>query len=323
MRLQFLEQWRREGLISDTSYEKGRSGNAEQLFSLHWELRTILYLGVILLSGALGILVYKNIDTIGHQSILALLAAVSGGCFWYCRKRKLPFSWDKVPSSGSFSDYALLLGCLTFVTFIGYLQFQYQAFGSTYDMATFIPMIVLFFCAYYFDHLGVLSLGITNLATWAGIAITPARILQDNDFRETRLIYTGMLLGLLLIGMAWLSDKGKRKAHFDFTYNNFGVHMLCIAVLAAVFVFDSQFLLWVLILCIITWLIAYRAIQQRSFYFLLISILYAYVGVSYTIVRLADGRDVIYFYLLYFICSAFGIIRLLMYFNKKLKHDRV
>ena len=43
-------------------------------------------------------------------------------------------------------------------------------------------MVVLFFTAYYFDHIGVLSMAIVNLAAWLGLAVTPMEILRENDF---------------------------------------------------------------------------------------------------------------------------------------------
>ena len=120
-------------------------------------------------------------------------------CFAFKRPRdsfgKLPFSLQKTVSPSVFFDYILLLGCLTFISFVGYIQFQYQVFGNRFGLATFIPMVVLFFSAYYFDQVGVLSLAITNLAAWAGIAATPLKILQSSDFSSTNIIITGLLLG--------------------------------------------------------------------------------------------------------------------------------
>ena len=52
-------------------------------FSLHWELKSLLYLGVILLNIGLGFLVYQNIDTIGHAALIALIGAISAVCFFY------------------------------------------------------------------------------------------------------------------------------------------------------------------------------------------------------------------------------------------------
>ena len=91
-----FEKLHAQGLISDGSLEKVKASAKNKLFSLHWELRTILYLGVLLLSGGLGILVYKNIDTIGHTAILMFIALVCAGGFWYCFKTKLPFSTGRV-----------------------------------------------------------------------------------------------------------------------------------------------------------------------------------------------------------------------------------
>ena len=180
MRIPIFEQLHREGLLSEASLNKIRIDEGTRLFSIHWEVKTLLYIGVLLLTGGIGILIYKNIDTIGHTVILALIGAVCAGCFVYCERKKLPFSFARVPAPNAYFDYILLLGCLTLLTFITYLQVQYTAFGEAYGLATFIPMVLLFFCAYYFDHLGVLSLAITNLAAWMGVAITPLNIFNAN-----------------------------------------------------------------------------------------------------------------------------------------------
>src|SRR5664279_4783741 len=125
MDIHTFKQLHREGLLSDDSLQKVEAVKKTRLFSLHWELKTLLYLGVTLISTGLGILIYKNIDTIGHQVILAAIALITIGCFYYCRRFALPFSWRKVPAPNAFFDYILLLGCLTMITFIVYLQYAY------------------------------------------------------------------------------------------------------------------------------------------------------------------------------------------------------
>ena len=72
-------------------------------------------------------------------------------------------------------------------------------------------MLLLFIVAYYFDHLGVLSLAITNLAAWVGITATPTRILKHNDFNSERTIYSALVLGIVLIAVALLSVTKKVK----------------------------------------------------------------------------------------------------------------
>src|SRR6201986_4381710 len=119
-----------EGLISDESFSKIKLNQEEQkLFSVHWEIKTLLYLGVLLLTTGLGILIYENIDTIGHQFVLMLIGAICVGCFIYCFRFKLPYSTEKVRSPNAAFDYVLLLGSISFLTFVGYLQFEYKVFG--------------------------------------------------------------------------------------------------------------------------------------------------------------------------------------------------
>ena len=329
MDLELFEKLQAGGLISGDSLQKVKAVEDRRLFSLHWELKTLLYLGVVLLSGGLGILVYKNIDTIGHQTIRIFIALVAAGCFYYCIRIKRPFSRYKVMAPNPFFDYILLLGCLAFVTLIGYLQFQYATFGTAYGLATFIPMLVLFISAYFFDHIGILSLAITNMAAWAGIAVTPLRILKENDFGDERLIYTGLALGLILVLAGLASERSNFKKHFAFTYTNFGIHLLFISGLAGLFLQGPFYICWFLLLLGIAAYFYRVALKRSSFYFLLLVVLYGYIAVSYVVVHLlAQMRDTdlgpIYAGCLYFIVSAIGVVRVLMILNRKMKtHDSV
>ncbi|WP_212006235.1 DUF2157 domain-containing protein [Chitinophaga sp. HK235] len=323
MNIDTFSKLQKEGLISEEEMQRITTAENNRLFSLHWEIKTILYLGVLLLSGGLGILVYKNIDTIGHQVILLFIALVCIGSYVYCFKHRPPFSHEKTVSPNTFYDYALLLGSLTFVTFIGYLQFQYTAFGTAYGLATFIPLVVLFFTAYYFDHLGILSMAITNLAAWAGIAITPMQILSKNDFSNQTLIYTGIALGAALVLLAELSARRNFKSHFAFTYNNFGVNIFFISALAAMCIFDSPiYMLWFLLIAGAGYRCYTWAFRDRSFYFALLSVLYMYFGLSILIFRLLfsiRNDDGFILALFYTICSAIAVILLLINLNKKIK----
>ena len=323
MNVHLFEQLYKEGLISDSSFQKVKQKADSGLFSLHWELKTILYLGILLLTGGLGILIYKNIDTIGHQVILAAIGLLCIGCFFYCERKKLPFATTKVPAPNSFFDYILLLGCLTLLTFITYLQVQYTAFGNAYGLATFIPMVILFFCAYYFDHLGVLSMAITNLAAWMGVAITPLNIFNANNFENAEIIFAGLLLGVALNVIAWGSKNKNIKAHFWFTYTNFGMNILFIACLAGMFHFDNLYLLWILPLAGTVYYFYKRSLATSSFYLLLMLTIYGYIGISYVVIRfLSDvihDLGAIYLGLMYFIVSGTGMIMFLIRMNKKLK----
>jgi hypothetical protein len=186
-------------------------------------------------------------------------------------------------------------------------------------------MVILFGVAYYFDHLGVLSLAVTNLAAWAGITVAPMEILEGNDFRNDTLIYTGLTLGLSLLLAADTSRRRKIKAHFEWLYLNFGAHLLFISLLAGLFHFRPLYMVWFLAIALVSYG-AYRyAITKRSYYLLVITLLYFYIAISYVVLDIVSkiSRDIegIYLGLFYVICSGIALVRVLIHYNKKLKAD--
>jgi len=313
-----------ENLIDEQELKKIEL-QKEQPVSVHWDLRTLLYLGIVLVTTAVGILIYKNIDTLGHETLLIIIAAICVICFIYCFKNSKGYSNKKIESSNIWFDYVLLLGCLLLLTFIGYIQFQYNFFGNRWGLAAFVPMVFLFISAYYFDHLGVLSLAITNLATWIGISVTPLRILKDNDFNELHIIYAGLGLGVLLVAVSFVIQYKNIKAHFAFTYKNFGIHILFISLLAFMIYFNNTYLLWFILFAGISFLFFKNALKENSFYFLVVTLLYAYVGLSYVVIELLSlsGYDMgpIYLIIIYFIISGIVLIRLFIHYNKILKKN--
>ncbi|MFD1257573.1 DUF2157 domain-containing protein [Mucilaginibacter terrae] len=320
----FYRQLYADGFISNTSFAQIKQQKSNPLFSVHWEIKTIIYLGILLLTGGIGILVYKNIDTIGHQVILLFIALLSGGCISYCFKHKKPFSTAKVQTPNTFFDYVLLLGTISLVTFVGYIQYQYNVFGNNYGMATFIPMLALFYIAYSFDHVGILNMAIANLGVWMGVTVTPKQLLSAGNFNSQSIIGTYLSFGLLLLLFAWLSQKLIIKKHFKFSYQHYGIHVSFVSLLAGYFFnYESAAsMLWLLGLFVLATALYYDAFKEKSFYFLLLAVLYSYFAVSCILVRgLVALNDIGAYYLLfmYFIGSAIGLIFLLIHLNKKIK----
>jgi len=82
-----------KNIISEEQATQVKTSDLTQPFSIHWELRLLLYLGIMLLSTGLGFVIYENIDTIGHNILIALVALVCVGCFYYAFNHRKPFSW--------------------------------------------------------------------------------------------------------------------------------------------------------------------------------------------------------------------------------------
>ncbi len=314
------------------SSQTDKSGQPAR-FSLYWELKVLLYLGILLLNSGLGILIYKHVNTIGHEAIIGLIFALSAGCFYYCFMHGLPFSKLRVKTESPLFDYVLLLGCLSFLTFVGYLQKEYAVFGNGYRLAIFIPMLVLFFMSYRFDHLGVLSMAITNLGVWLGVTVTSINWLIHKDYESygvsyekgmPNYIYLG--LGLLLIGLGYLSARFDFKKHFRFTYQHFGVHMAFIALLSGYFAHfdDGIAILWSLGVFALSAFLYFDSLKHRSFYFIILAFLYCYVALGALILKAFSnlkGDGLLFMGLFYFIVSAFLLIRILIGINRKIKSD--
>lgn len=298
-----------------SEYEK------QKPFSLHYELRTVLYLGITLLTGGLGVLIYQNLDTIGHGVIVALIALITLACFGFVFWKRQPFTWEEAKNAHTFADFALLLGCTSFLILEGYLQFQYDLFGTKYGLVTILPAILFFFSAYIFDHRGVLSMAITAFASWVGVSIAPLSVLSQNDFSAPHFINTAIVLGLGLSATGLVSEYKNLKKHFSFTYLLLGSNLTLIAALTGMF---SQ-LLWfiyafiTLILCVGLFLYARKT---QSYIFLLMGTIYGYIALTYILFKLVfsvDNELVYSLAMYYFLLSGVGVIMFLLNIKKILK----
>jgi hypothetical protein len=310
------------GIINQAQRDTINEYERTKPMSVHWELRTILYLGILLFTSGIGILIYKNIDTIGHQAILALVLLSCGGCFYYAHKNNLPYTHEEAKHTSPLFHYVVLLGCLLFGVFVGYLQYQYSVFGTHYGLATLVPTLIFFTAAYWFDNKSVLSLGISGLAAWAGLTVTPLQLLQQNNFSTTTIVFTGITLGLLMALMGYMSEHKHIKKHFAFSYHNFAINLLCIATLGALFSMEFK-LVSLFVLCgVCTYYIKY-AIASQSFLFLLLGIVYSYIGITYVLftVVLANAVDIALVTLapMYIMLSCFGIVQFFLKYKRILK----
>lgn len=310
-----------DGVLNEQEGAAVDAFEREKPMSVHWELKTILYLGILLLVSGIGILVYLNIDTIGHQAIIAAISLSAGFCFYYGFKHKLPFTTAQVTYESSLFDYVVLLGCLLLGVLIGYLQFQYSIFGLHYGLATIVPTLVYFAAAYMFDHKGILSLGITGFAAWAGISATPMHLLSENNFNDLDIILSAVGVGLILAGFSKFAEVKDIKKHFGFTYNNFAANILFIATLAALFDQEYKVISFIFLAGVCFYYLRY-AIAQQSFLFLLLSVLYGYIGLTYAFFSVLINMANTFSFILgmfFVLASCAGIILFFIYYKRILK----
>lgn len=99
-----------KGFITEDQYKKIDLITSGQLVSVFYELRSMLYLGVMLFTTGVGILLYQNIGEIGHIVSIITLIILTLVCFGYAFKHALPYTNEQVKSPNVYYDYIVLLG---------------------------------------------------------------------------------------------------------------------------------------------------------------------------------------------------------------------
>jgi hypothetical protein len=314
--------------ITEEQFEAIREYRSLHLFSVHNELKFLLYLSILMFTSGIGILIYQNIDTIGHTAILGLLLLVTLTCFYFCFKNHEGFKKEEVPFPNPLYDYLVLTAVILSCTFVGYLQFQYQTFGTHYGLATLVPTIISLFCAYYFDNKSVLSIGITGMAAYLGLSVDPKYVFENEMIDNTYLSYIGLAFGLTLLLWVLYATKINLKKHFNLVYLTFSLHLVSIACI--VNLFEDYWLAFGLILGIAAYYFYNLSFQIRSISLFIFTVLYGYIGMNilfFKILETLQTDDFIYVFFFttpfYFIGSIIGFIKLIKHFNKKTTDDSI
>jgi hypothetical protein len=316
-----------KNLITENQYQEIKTYRNLNIFSLNAELKFFLYLSVLLFTSGIGVLIYKNIDTIGHIAILSILFILICVCFYYCFKNSKGFQKEETVFEHPVLEYLVLAGNILTCIFIGYLQFQYEAFGTHYGLATLIPTVVSFCCAYYFDNKSVLTIAITGLAAYIGLSVTPQDLLNNNNFyADQSLSYSAIMLGVLLILWTVYSSRIQLKTHFNIIYLIFALHIISIATISNLINdYTGIWLLFAFILAALSFYFYKISHELRAISLYVFMIVYAYVGFNIILFRIFESVDfsdiwMLFVFMLpaYFIGSIVLFIKLIKKFNKEI-----
>ena len=283
-----------------------------ELFSVHWELRLLLYAGILTLTTGLGLLIAKYFASIGHLALLAAIALGCAGCFAYCLRRGGGFSAQLVPASDTAYDYVLLLGCLLLGTLQGYLELRYQVLARHWNWWLLGSGLCYLFCAHYFDNRLVLSLALSTLGAWLGVKTS----LLAGGRWEAALRGNAIGFGSAVVVAGAAQVRLGWKRHFLPVHLHLGVNILLAALVSGI---DSRttgpfYLAGLLAVGAGCTLYAQRA---RRFAFLLYAVLYGYLGI--TLFALQHRRWRTEGVLLYFLLTAAALVAALVVFHRRFR----
>lgn len=273
-----------KGFLTEEQFRKIDLVSSGKLVSVYYELQSLLYLGVMMFTTGVGILIYNNIGELGHILSIIALSILTVGCFWYVFRKALPYTNAQVKSPSHYYDYIVLLGSLLCVSVQGYLQFQFGILNENLGISTLVTSCFFFYVAYRFDHAGVLSLAITALASFWGITASPRKWYSADFFSGSDLYLTAIVFGTTLAAAAVGLDKKQVKQHFTFTYLNFSLIIFFIGAVAGLFSSD-RYGIYVLVIYVGCAFAYFAARWKGSFLFLLYAFLAAYIGTTYFLAK--------------------------------------
>ena len=285
---------------------------SRELFSVHWELRLLLYAGILLLTTGLGLLIAKHFASIGHLALLAAIALGCAGCFAYCFRRGGGFSAERLPTPNAGYDYVLFLGCLLLGTLQGYLEIHYQLLARHWSWWLLVSGLCYLLCAHYFDNRLVLTLALSTLGAWLGVQTS----LLGGALWDVILRGNGLIFGALVVAAGVAQHRLGWKRHFLPVHLHLGVNLLLAALLAGV---DSrpQGLYSLAGLLLVGGGSALYAQQSRSFAFLLYTVLYGYLGLAIFILP-RTGWDLTGI-LTYLLVTAAALVSALVAFHRRFR----
>lgn len=296
------------GLLTQAQHDQVEEIASRRIVSVFYDLRMLLYAGVLLFSTGVGILIYKNIGEVGHLVAIGTLILLTAGCFIFAFRKGPAWSKDLVESPIPYFDYVLLLGCLLFISVQGYLQFRFDLLTDNLGISTLISSVLFIYAAYRFDHLGVLSLGITALASFFSITISPKKWYSGDFFDGPHVYLTAVIFGVALAGMALALDRKSIKPHFTFTYLNFTLLIYFIAALSGIMDNEEMDVLYIPLIYLGVAFAYFTARRRKSFLFLLYAFIAGYIATTYLLAQTSFMREVLPLWYYYAIISCGGFV---------------
>jgi hypothetical protein len=259
-----------------------------ELVSVHWELRMLLYMGVLLLTGGVGVLVAENLDRIGPVAIAAGIGlAAAAALFWVWRVAP-PFSWQEVRSPNLSFDYILLLGVLLAAADLAYIEVQFTPLGANWTWHLLIVALLTGLAAFRFDSRIVFSLSLSTFAAWRGVSAAwfGAGMLWDRA--ESTVRWNAIACGVLFVVLGFLLKKRDCKAHFEPLAVNLG-WLLILGGLASGMANDDVWVPYTLALLLCGSALAVGAYRSRRFPLFAFGVVAGYAALTRIILEAGEA----------------------------------
>jgi hypothetical protein len=257
-----------------------------ELLSVHGELRALLYAGVLVITGGIGLLVQQNLDRIGPLAIAVALGLAAAAALYWVARTAPPFSWREVPSPNLAFDYILLLGVLLAAADLAWIEVEMSPLGAGWPWHLLIVAAGTGLAAFRFDSRVVFSLALSTFAAWRGVS---ASRLGSALWRSGGAVRgNAVACGVLFVVLGFALVRARRKAHFEPTAVHLG-WLLLLGGLASGMIDDGrQALGWAGALLLAGSGLAFGAWHGRRFPLFAYGVVAVYAGLSRLVMEALD-----------------------------------
>ena len=273
-----VDRLRGEGVLTDT--QSGLFGRVARrdLVSVRLEVRSALYMGVLLLTTGVGLFVKENHERIGPAAIGFAIGLAAAACLVWTWRRSAPFRWGEAASSHAAFDYVLLLGALLVATDLAYLETQLELLGPSWPWHLLAVAVFYGFLAYRFDSKMLLSVALASFAAWRGIAVRlMGTSLGAGD--PARLRIEALACGALFVALGVAAARRQRKPHFEDVYVNAGLLLVFGGLLSGVLGDGrDRWGAWLLVLLLVVAAVAAVGFHAQRTLPLALAVVAAYLG---------------------------------------------
>jgi hypothetical protein len=257
-----------------------------ELLSVHAELRALLSLGVLLITGGVGVLVAQNLDRIGPVAIASGLAIAAVAALAWVERTAPPFTWDEVKSPHLALDSILILGILLAGADLAYCEWKFTPLGAQWPWHLLIMAILTGLAAFRYDSRPAFSLALSTFAAWRGVSVG---MLGFTFLPETSALrWNAILCGAIFAGLGFALKRTRRKPHFE----PVAVHLGWLLILGGLAsgMLESENIAWAAALLLVGAGLAVGAYRVRRFSLFALGVVAAYAGLSRVALDVVDAE---------------------------------
>jgi hypothetical protein len=287
-----------------------------ELLSVHGELRALLYAGVLLLTGGVGLLVEQNLDRIGPPVIAAALGLAALAALVWVARVAPPFSWGEVASPSLAFDYILLLGVLLAAADLAYIEVKLSPLGAHWPWHLLIVALLTGLAAFRFDSRIVFSLSLSTFAAWRGVSVGHFGTAAFWGSTAGTVRWNAIGCGALFAGLGLILSRAGRKAHFAPAAVHLGWLLVLGGLASGMLESGSTGLAWSAALLLVGAGLAAGAFRLRRFPLFAFGILASYIGLSRLVI---DGLDLEVLGCFWFCATSILLILGLLWAQRRMK----